>query len=116
MSWMERAFPAFAFGFAAYYGAAFTLNSAYWPAFTYYPAVNEFIWFFGLGNDDIGPPMHWYGWMVNASLAGAALGAIALILPAKLIEKAWPTLAWAGPLAGMAYMLYADRLFFFPPG
>ena len=50
MNWMERAFPAFALGFAAYYGAAFEFNSGYWPAFTYYPAVNEFAWFFAFCN------------------------------------------------------------------
>ncbi len=114
MTKMERAFPAFALGFAFYYAAAFEFNSGYWPAFTYYPAINEFIWFFGFGNDEIGPPMHWYGWMTNAALAGAVLGAIALALPTKIIEKTWPVIAWAGPLAAMGFMIYADRFFFFP--
>nr|TFG55399.1 MAG: hypothetical protein E4H34_00580 [Hyphomicrobiales bacterium] len=112
MSWMERAFPAFALGFAAFYACAFEFNSGYLPAFTYYPAVNEFVWFFGLGSDEIGPPMHWYGWMVNATLAGAVLAALSQLLPVKIVEKAWPVVAWAGPLAGMAFMIYADRFFF----
>jgi hypothetical protein len=30
----------------------------------------------------------------------------------KIVEKAWPVVAWAGPLAGMAFMIYADRFFF----
>jgi hypothetical protein len=36
------------------------------------------------------------------------------LLPSKIIEKAWPVVAWAGPLAGMAFMVYADRFFFIP--
>jgi hypothetical protein len=114
MNALARFSPAFALGFAAYYAAAFELNSGYWPAFTYYPAINEFVWFFGVGNDEIGPPMHWYGWMVNGAICGAFVGGLALLLPSKIIEKAWPTLAWAGPLAAMAFMVYADRFFFIP--
>ncbi|MEY4879759.1 MAG: hypothetical protein RJB62_1228 [Pseudomonadota bacterium] len=109
---MARAFPAFAVGFTIYYAIAFEYNCCYLPAFTYYPAINEFVPFFATGNDEIGPPMHWYGWMVNAALAGAALAVISLLLPAKATEKAWGVLAWAVPLVGMGAMVYFDRLFF----
>jgi hypothetical protein len=112
MNATARALAGFGLGFAVYYAIAFEYNCCWLPAFTYYPAVNEFIWGFGTGNDEIGPPMHWYGWMVNAVWAGLVLGGVAALLPASLTAKAWSILVWAGPLAAMAFMVHADWLFF----
>jgi hypothetical protein len=109
------ALSAFALGFTVYYAIAFEFNCCYLPAFTYYPAVNDFVPGFATGNDEIGPPMHWYGWLVNSFLVGALVAALALFLPAKPLEKFWGTVAWGAPFAGMLYMIYADRVFFFPP-
>jgi len=110
MKGLERALPAFAAGCAAFYAAAFVFN---WPAFTYFPAVNLWQWGWAAESDEVGPPMHWYGWIAYSALTGLGAGALSLLLPAQITEKAWAVLAWFVPVAAMAYLIYAERNFFF---
>ncbi len=106
---MERAAPAFAVAFAIFYVLAFTFN--YTP-FTYFPALNEIKLGVVPGSDTVGPPIFWYGWLVYSILAGLVGAAVALVLPAKLTEKAWSLLVWLVPLVAIAYMSYEARHWF----
>lgn len=106
---MERALPAFAAAFSVFYVLAFTFNLT---PFTYFPALNTIEWGVVGGSDTAGPPMFWYGWLVYSALAGLAAAAVALVLPAKLTEKAWTLLVWLVPLGAIAYMSYEGRHWF----
>src|ERR1051325_7385382 len=94
----SRAFPAFAIGFALFYAPAYSFTGATstvtWPLFTYFPAIERWNWGLVPGNDNIGPPMWWYGWILSAALVGLILAAIAMLLPEKAIEKTLATLVW----------------------
>jgi hypothetical protein len=106
---MGRALPAFAAGFGIFYVLAFQFN---WPAVTYFPALN--LWRWGLVNptEMTGPPMYWYGWMIYSALTGLVLGGIALLLPARMLEKAWTVLCWAAPLGAIVALAYEGRHWF----
>ena len=106
---ISRAFPAFGVGFAAYYCPAFLYN---WPAFTYFPAINE--WHLGkvAAGENTGPPMYWFGWMFYAALVGIALMIVTLILPEKVTEKLWAVASWAAPLAAILWLAYEGRHWF----
>ena len=114
----SRALPAFAIGFALYYapGYAFTgANSSFsWPLFTYFPAIDR--WNFGLvpGNDDIGPPMWWYGWIASGVLVGLVFAAIAMLLPEKPTQKIWASLVWMVPVVMFVFLLNWELSWFIP--
>jgi hypothetical protein len=114
----SRAFPAFAIGFALYYapGYAFTgANSSFsWPLFTYFPAVDQWNWGLVPGNDNIGPPMWWYGWIASGVLVGLVFAAIAMLLPAKSTEKPWSVAIWAVPLVMFVFLLNWELSWFIP--
>jgi dolichol kinase len=109
MTGMERAFPAFATGFAAFYVPAFQYN---WAALTYFPALNQ--WYFGIvpATDSSGPPMYWYGWIVYAILAGIALALVSLLFPARFTAPAWAILSWGAPLTAICVLAYEGRHWF----
>ena len=109
MKGMGRALPAFAVGFGGYYAPAFQFN---WPMFTYFPAVNGFVWGWAPGSETVGPPMHWYGWMAYGVIVGLVLAGLALLLPAKRTEKVWAVLCWVVPLASILWLGYVERQFF----
>jgi hypothetical protein len=106
---MERAVGTFAVVFAVFYAFAFHYNLT---MFTYYPAINLVVWGAAGGGPDIGPPMFWYGWIVNGMLLGTAAGILALALPPRATEKIWPVVVWAVPLGAMLYMTWAGRHWF----
>lgn len=58
------------------------------PLFTYYPAVDEYVFGFAKMTESQGPAMYWYGWIVNASLFAtiAALITTALPLSSKMTK------------------------------
>jgi hypothetical protein len=113
-----RAFPAFAVGFALYYAPAYSFtgaNSAFsWPLFTYFPAIDR--WNLGLvpGNDNIGPPMWWYGWIVSAIVVGLIFAVIAMLLPEKATAKLWATLIWVVPILAFVFLANWELVWFFP--
>lgn len=112
----SRAFPAFAAGFALYYAPAYCFNSVKskfsWPLFTYFPSENMLRWGTLPGNDTIGPPMYWYGWIVSATLVGLAFAVIALLLPARATAKAWPILAWLIPVLAFLFLAEFEKVWF----
>ena len=87
----SRAFPAFAIGFALYYAPAYSFTGATssftWPLFTYFPAVDMWSWGLVPGNDTIGPPMWWYGWICAAAIVGLIFAAIATLLPERTFQR-----------------------------
>jgi hypothetical protein len=105
---MERAVSAFAAAFGIFYAVAFKYNLT---PFTYFPAVNQWVWGSPPGSDTLGPPMYWYGWLTYCVLVGLAAGAVAMILP-RGREKFWATLAWLGPVGSMAYLGWEARHWF----
>ena len=60
--------------FAFTFGIAFTLlytvlERLNWPLFTYQPAVDKLYFWLHRPLSGEGPPMYWYGWIVNAAIA-----------------------------------------------
>jgi hypothetical protein len=106
---MERAVGAFAVTFAIFYALAFNYN---WTMFTYFPALNSFAWGGVPGGPDVGPPMFWYGWIANGLLLATAVGALAMLIPARATARIWPVVVWAVPLGAMVYMTWAGRHWF----
>ncbi len=39
------------------------------------------------GNDNIGPPMWWYGWIASAAIVGLVFALISLLLPERAIRQ-----------------------------
>ena len=113
-----RAFPAFAAGFALYYAPAYCFtgaNSSFsWPLFTYFPAINEWRWGLVPGNDDIGPPMWWYGWIVSAVIVGLIFAVIALLLPERVTMKLWSLLVWLVPIGAFLFLINYELVWFVP--
>jgi hypothetical protein len=112
----SRAFPAFAIGFALYYAPAYSFtgaNSSFtWPLFTYFPAVDMWAWGLVPGNDTIGPPMWWYGWIASAAIVGLVCALIALLLPERATAKLWSTLVWVVPVVAFVFLWNWERVWF----
>jgi hypothetical protein len=102
-------------GFAAFYAPAYCFtgaNSASWPLFTYFPAVDQWNMFLVAGNEELGPPMWWYGWIASAALFGLFTAVIALLLPARATEKAWRTAFWSVPIAAFVFLFNWELVWF----
>jgi hypothetical protein len=92
--------------FAVTYALSFYFN---WPLFAYYPQVNEFHVRADLQNQ-LGPPILWYGWLATAAIVSAVPAAI---IPRGVVGRLWPGLAWAVPGAVIvAILIYEKRWFF----
>jgi hypothetical protein len=92
--------------FAVIYSLCFYFN---WPMFAYYPQVNEFHLSTELQNQ-LGPPILWYGWLATAALASAV---VAVVIPRRVAGRLPPNLAWAVPGAMiLAILIYEKRWFF----
>ncbi len=113
-----RALPAFAIGFAIYYAPAYSFtgaNSSFsWPLFTYFPEVDMWRWGLVTGNDTIGPPMWWYGWIAAAAIVGLIFAAIAMVLPEKTTARAWSVLIWTVPVLAFVFLLNWELSWFVP--
>jgi hypothetical protein len=75
------------------FGIAFTLlytvlERLNWPLFTYQPSVGKlYLWLHRpLGGE--GPPMYWYGWIVNAAIAALVVGWIATMISGQSLRRA----------------------------
>src|SRR5215475_2937747 len=92
--------------FTIAFGIAFTLlytvlERLNWPLFTYQPAVGKLYFWLHRSLGGEGPPMYWYGWIVNAAIAAFVVGWIAQIIPGQSLRRAtifccalaalWPT-------------------------
>ena len=114
----SRAFPAFALGFALYYAPAYSFtgaNSSFsWPLFTYFPAIDQWRGLLVPGNDNIGPPMWWYGWIVSAAIVGLIFAVIALLLPERAIARLLAVLVWVVPVLAFVFLLNWELPWFVP--
>ncbi|MFO0334702.1 MAG: hypothetical protein ACK53C_06645 [Pseudomonadota bacterium] len=96
--------PWFTVGFCVAYPLVFARD---WALFLYYPVSGRFHW--GNAAQDVGPPMHWYGLVATAALAGlvvAMVGRDAWLTPRVL---RWATLT---PCIAMFGALILLRQFF----
>ncbi len=88
------------------FGIAFTLlytvlERLNWPLFTYQPAVDKLYFWLHRPLSGEGPPMYWYGWIVNAAIAAFVVGWIATTVSGQWLRRAtifccalaalWPT-------------------------
>jgi hypothetical protein len=97
--------------FAFTFGIAFTLlytvlERLNWPLFTYQPAVDKLYFWLHRPLSGEGPPMYWYGWIVNAAIAAFVVGWIATTISGQWLRRAtifWCALAalWPTALAGL---------------
>ena len=92
--------------FAFTFGIAFTLlytvlERLNWPLFTWQPAVGKMYFWLHRPLSGEGPPMYWYGWIVNAAIAAFVVSCIATIISDQWLRRAtvfccalaalWPT-------------------------
>ena len=75
------------------FGIAFTLlytvvERLNWPLFTYQPAAGKLYFWLHRPLSGEGPPMYWYGWIVNAAIAAFVVGSIATIISGQRLRRA----------------------------
>ena len=79
-------FGIFAITFAVAFAVLYTLlEQMNWPMFTYHPAVNKVDFWRHAARSGEGPPMYWYGWLVNASIGALVVSAVATFAPIQWI-------------------------------
>src|SRR4051794_18164285 len=82
-------FGIFAITFAVAFAVLYTLlEQMNWPMFTYHPAVNKIDFWRQAPRSGEGPPMYWYGWLVNATIGALVVGAIASLTPIRWVQRA----------------------------
>jgi hypothetical protein len=82
-----------------------------WPLFTYHPGTNRFDWFYAPAVRNEGPAMYWYGWTVTMLIVSGALGAIATMLPERIVRTIPLSLVWIFPVAAVPVLIYALKFF-----
>ena len=75
------------------FGIAFTLlytvlERLNWPLFTYQPAAGKLYFWLHRPLSGEGPPMYWYGWIVNAAIAAFVVAWIATIISGQWLRRA----------------------------
>jgi hypothetical protein len=93
------------------FGIAFTLlytvlERLNWPLFTYQPAAGKLYFWLHRPLSGEGPPMYWYGWIVNAAIAALVLGWIGTIISGQWLRPATVfccalAALWPAALAGL---------------
>jgi hypothetical protein len=78
-----------------------------WPLVTFWPATNRLVWGLESGLIGQGPNMLWYGWTLSALIIAAVLGIVAMILPARIIDKIPLSLLWILPILSIPYVVYS---------
>jgi hypothetical protein len=86
-----------------------------WPLFTFHPATNRFVWGWEASRSGEGPAMYWYGWTVNAIIAGTVLGFLATLLPESIAKKIPLILVWLLPILAVPYLIYDLRQWWLHP-
>ena len=102
---IARTFPIFAAAFAVIYAIAVEVNLA---AVTYHPKTGA--WGLWTQPPTDGPAMHWYGWLITATVGACAVSLVTLPATKSWVPPAW--IGWAVPLATMVAFLYFLRNFF----
>jgi hypothetical protein len=89
--------------FGVFYIAAFYYDLA---LFRYYPEARQFHW---MRTDGIGVVILWYGWIVTAALASAA---VAVAVPRSVAERLSPRWVWiVTALVVIVTLIYERRYF-----
>jgi hypothetical protein len=97
-------FGIFAITFAVAFAVLYTLlEQMNWPMFTYHPAVNKVDFWRHAARSGEGPPMYWYGWLVNASIGAPVVAAVATFTPIKWIQR---TLIFGSLFATVLFVVY----------
>lgn len=78
-----------------------------WPLFTFHPATNRLVWGYEGPRPGEGPNMLWYGWTATTLLAAAAVGIVAMMLPARVTGKLPLALMWLLPILATPYIVYS---------
>jgi hypothetical protein len=78
-----------------------------WPLVTFHPATDRLVWGYEAARAGEGPNMLWYGWTLNAILAAAALGVVAMLLPERITRKIPLSLIWILPILTIPYIIYS---------
>src|SRR6266853_1112080 len=92
------------------FGIAFTLlytvlERLNWPLFTYQPAAGKLYFWLHRPLSGEGPPMYWYGWIVNAAIAAFVVAAaITYFVPPRLAERAWTSWLLIVPIVGLVVL------------
>jgi hypothetical protein len=89
---------AFAVCCAVLYAICTELNL---PLVTYHPVIGEID--LGRTPPRSGPAMYWYGWMLTAGVAAAALAALATLVPERWLQRAILVAALAAVVYSVAY-------------
>ncbi len=93
--------------FVIAYTLCFFFNVA---LFKYYPMVGEF--HVSAQGRAAGPPISWYGWVAIAALAGLAGAGIARIMPARVVDRIPPAIAWIVPAIILLVVLVYEKRWF----
>ncbi|HEY2136858.1 MAG TPA: hypothetical protein VGH49_13280 [Xanthobacteraceae bacterium] len=104
---VSRAFPVFSIAFAVIYVASVQYNLA---LFTYHPEIAQ--WGPLVQAPRQGPAMYWYGWLATSAIGSAALAALSLALPARMLDRACSVLVWLVPIAMIGVIGYILRGYF----
>jgi hypothetical protein len=104
---IARITPVFSAAFALIYVVAVELNLA---AVTYHPRTGAWGLWAEPATAPNSPAMHWYGWLITATVGAIAVSALVLPLVRDRAPPAW--IGWAVPLAVMLAFLYFLRNFF----
>ena len=106
---LARVLPAFSIAAAVTYFFAMGFGVI---TFIYYPQAGE--WRLSR-HEGLGPPMFFYGWLVDAALAGLLTAGVAGILPRRVSIGLLRTYSWASwlvPLALIVSVLFFLRNYF----
>lgn len=78
-----------------------------WPLFTFHPATDRIVWGYEAARSGEGPNMLWYGWSATTILIAAALGIVAMALPAHVTRRIPLSLVWIFPILTIPYIVYS---------
>jgi hypothetical protein len=76
------------------------------PLFTFHPATNRVEFLYAPPRSGEGPTMYWYGWTAMCLITGSILGALATVLPARMINRLPLFLAWLLPVLVLFPLAY----------
>jgi hypothetical protein len=78
-----------------------------YPLVTYWPAIGRLVWGLETTRPDAGPNMLWYGWTLTTIIIAAALGIVAMFIPARITQKIPLWLVWLLPILAVPYVVYS---------
>jgi hypothetical protein len=82
------AFGTFAITFGIAFAVIYTVLERFnWPLVTYFPSLNELDFWKAAPRPGAGPPMYWYGWLLNSLIASFVVSGIATMAPAQWLRR-----------------------------